>query len=243
MSPSWGCVWAHPEDCWGRVSSGICHQQGKQQMEKAEQCWRLWQGGKIVPKKSEIFGEPCLAVGMLTDCCSPRAAKGPQLSLKGCRNRKGKPEGKTHPLPDRYLEMGGKQIWLQTSWRNLKKPQMKKVILQKNWQNKGEEMKELTGSDYPGIAHHFGHCKLNLIIGTCGKQAHCCAQAELESRRWFCRCRRGHPKFHPEIAASWRHIIIQIWDHEGQGELQLNTLSSTLLQPLLWHVDFQCTVS
>lgn len=110
---------------------------------------------------------------------------------------------------------------------------MKKVILQKNWQNKGEGMKEFTGSDYPGIAHHFGHCKLNLIIGTCGKQAHCCAQAELESRRWFCRCRRGHPKFHPEIAASWRHIIIQIWDHEGQGELQLNTVLNTTSAPPL----------
>lgn len=47
---------------------------------------------------------------------------------------------------------------------------MKKVVLQKNWQSKGDRMKGFTGSDYPGIGHYSGHCRLNLIIRACGKQ-------------------------------------------------------------------------
>lgn len=76
-----------------------------------------------------------------TDCCGPRAAKGPQFSLKNCRKTRGKD---THPLPDRHLEVGERHIWLQTSWRNPKELQ-EKVVLQENWQSKVDRMKEFTG--------------------------------------------------------------------------------------------------
>lgn len=41
-------------------------------------------------------GEACLAVVVSTDRRSSEVAKGPQPSLKNCRNRRGKVEGKTH---------------------------------------------------------------------------------------------------------------------------------------------------
>lgn len=95
------CVWAHPEDCLRKsqlktsLIRPLCWEAaGSQRKERSAEDSVKWE--RLYPIGVRPFGEPRLAVVMLTDCCSPGVAKGPQLSLKNCRSRKGKLEGKTH---------------------------------------------------------------------------------------------------------------------------------------------------
>ena len=198
-------------------------------------------------------GEACLAVVVLTDCWSSEVAKGPQLSLKNCRNRKGKVEGRTHTHSQTDItprEGREARLWPQTFPKNLKEPQEEKVVLWKSWQSKGDRMKEFTGSRYSGIGHSSGCCWLNLTISACERKAHCSCRKALRTGcagKWkvVLQGKKGPGlKFILKLLSHETHPLLWIWDYDGRGALQFNTLApNTALQHRLWCVDFQCTLS